>query len=90
MRIVYPSRVIGPDDPKLTPPHRLILQAVKKGQRSSFGGGVSVAPVEEVARAHVAARGKRSREDFSWYDSSLATAEPGYTIRPIGETLSTA
>ena len=45
----------APDDAKLTPPHRLILQAVEKGQRFSFDGGVSVAHVEEVAAAHVAA-----------------------------------
>ena len=154
VRIVYPAWVVGPDDPKLTPPHRLILQAVKKGQRFSFDGGVSVAHVEEVAAAHVAAweKGKpggryvlggqnvtfkqfydllarlsdRSAPvlhlpkgvllagatilkslfgvagveapvdpeyvravigNFSWYDSSLATAELGYTIRPIEETL---
>ena len=55
VRIVYPSWVVGPDDAKLTPPHRLILQAVKKGQRFSFDGGVSVAHVEEVAAAHLAA-----------------------------------
>ena len=49
VRIVYPSWVVGPDDPKLTPPHRLILQAVEKGQRFSFDGGISIAHVAEIA-----------------------------------------
>ena len=55
VRIVYPSWVVGPDDPRLTPPHRLILQAVEKGQRFSFAGGISIAHVAEVAEGHVAA-----------------------------------
>ena len=55
VRIVYPSWVVGPDDPKLTPPHRLILQAVQKGQPFSFDGGISVAHVAEIAAGHVAA-----------------------------------
>ena len=55
VRIVYPSWVVGPDDPKLTPPHRLILRAVQKGQRFSFDGGISIAHVAEVAAGHVSA-----------------------------------
>ncbi len=55
VRIVYPSWVVGPDDPKLTPPHRLILQAVQKGQRFSFDGGISIAHVGEIAEGHAAA-----------------------------------
>lgn len=55
VRIVYPSWVVGPDDPKLTPPHRLILDAVRRGQRFHFDGGISVAHVAEVAAGHLAA-----------------------------------
>ena len=55
IRIVYPSWVVGPDDPKLTPPHRLVLQAVQKGQRFSFDGGISIAHVAEIAEGHAAA-----------------------------------
>ncbi len=154
VRIVYPSWVVGPDDPKLTPPHRLILQAVQKGQRFSFAGGISIAHVREVAEGHVAAlekgrpggryvlggenltfvqfygllarfSGRRAPVfqlpkagmlaaatalkalsgvfgcespvdpeyvrtvvgNFSWYDSSRATSELGYRIRPAEESL---
>ncbi len=55
IRVVYPSWVVGPDDPRCTPPHRLILDYVARGQRFDFGGGVSIAHVEDVAAAHVAA-----------------------------------
>ncbi len=55
IRIVYPSWVVGPDDPKCTPPHKLIRDFVAKGQRFWFLGGISVAHVEDVAEAHVSA-----------------------------------
>ena len=55
LRIVYPSWVVGPDDPKTTPPHKLILDFVSKGQPFYFPGGISIAHVEDVADAHVAA-----------------------------------
>jgi dihydroflavonol-4-reductase len=55
IRILYPSWVVGPDDPKCTPPHRLILNYLTKGQAFAFGGGISIAHVCEVAAAHVAA-----------------------------------
>ena len=55
IRIVYPSWVVGPDDPRGTPPHRLIADYVAKGQRFDFAGGISVTHVEDVAAAHVAA-----------------------------------
>ncbi|HSH37954.1 MAG TPA: NAD-dependent epimerase/dehydratase family protein, partial [Chthoniobacterales bacterium] len=55
IRIVYPSWVVGPDDPKLTPPHKLVTDFVAKGQAFYFAGGISIAHVAEVAEAHVAA-----------------------------------
>ena len=53
IRRLYPSWVVGPNDCKLTPPHKLILNFIKKGQKFYFKGGISVAAVEEVAKAHV-------------------------------------
>lgn len=53
IRRLYPSWVVGGGDLKLTPPHKLISGFVQKGQSFYFKGGVSVAAVEEVAKAHV-------------------------------------
>jgi dihydroflavonol-4-reductase len=53
IRRLYPSWVVGPGDARLTPPHKVIRDAVLKGQRFYFDGGVSIAAVEEVAKAHV-------------------------------------
>lgn len=53
IRRLYPSWVIGKNDVKLTPPHRIIKNYVKNGQRFYFKGGISVASVDEVAKAHV-------------------------------------
>ncbi len=39
IRVLYPSWVVGPDDPKCTPPHKLILDYVRKGQAFAFEGG---------------------------------------------------
>ena len=55
IRVLYPSWVVGPDDPKCTPPHKLILDYVTKGQAFAFEGGISIAHVRDVAAAHVAA-----------------------------------
>lgn len=55
IRILYPSWVVGPDDPKCTPPHKLVLDFAAKGQRFYFTGGISIAHVEDIAAAHVAA-----------------------------------
>lgn len=55
IRRVYPSWVVGPDDPKLTPPHKVIKDHLSKGTPVYFGGGVSIAHVEDVANGHVAA-----------------------------------
>jgi len=55
LRIVYPSWVVGPDDAKCTPPHKVILDFVRKGQPFYFAGGISIAHVEDVAEGHVAA-----------------------------------
>src|SRR6185295_14995802 len=53
IRRLYPGWVVGPGDAGLTPPHRVIRDAVLKGQRFYFAGGISIAAVEDVARAHV-------------------------------------
>ena len=55
IRILYPSWVVGADDPKCTPPHKLVRDFVAKGQRFYFDGGISIAHVEDVAAAHVTA-----------------------------------
>lgn len=55
IRRLYPSWVVGPGDPKLTPPHKVIKDYWQKGQKFDFAGGISIAAVEEVARAHVSA-----------------------------------
>lgn len=151
IRRVYPSWVIGSDNAQLTPPHVLIQKALLNGQPFTFDGGISIASVQEVAKAHVAAwskgiprsqyvlgganitfstlystlaaitgrsqpvvlipkifislgavvakfiLGNRSPIDpeyvdsiigkFSWYDSTNAVRELGYTIPPVEETL---
>jgi nucleoside-diphosphate-sugar epimerase len=38
---------------KLTPPHKVIRDYLVKGQRFYFKGGISIAAVEEVAKAHI-------------------------------------
>jgi dihydroflavonol-4-reductase len=53
IRRVYPSWVVGPGDPRGTPPHELINRYLRKGQKFWFHGGISIASVEEVARGHV-------------------------------------
>ena len=55
IRRLYPSWVIGPEDPKLTPPHKIITNYVAKGQLFYFSGGISLASVTSVAAGHVAA-----------------------------------
>jgi dihydroflavonol-4-reductase len=55
IRRVYPSWLIGPHDPRGTPPQQVIADYLRRGQSFYFEGGVSVASVEEVARAHLAA-----------------------------------
>ena len=53
IRRVYPSWVVGNNDIRLTPPHKVIKDYLKKGQSFYFNGGISVASVEEVAKAHI-------------------------------------
>lgn len=53
LRRLYPAWVVGPGDPRLTPPHKVIRDYWIKGQKFDFTGGVSIAAVEEVARGHV-------------------------------------
>ncbi len=55
IRRLYPSWVVGNNDLKQTPPHTTIKNYLLKGQRFYFNGGISVASVEEVAKAHVSA-----------------------------------
>jgi dihydroflavonol-4-reductase len=53
IRRLYPSWVVGNNDLKLTPPHKIIKNYLQKGQSFYFNGGISVASVEEVAKAHI-------------------------------------
>lgn len=55
IRRLYPSWVTGGNDRKLTPPHKVISSYLEKGQVFYFKGGISVADVDEVAKAHVSA-----------------------------------
>lgn len=54
IRRTYPSWLVGPSDLRGTPPHQMVAGIVAKGQRCWLEGGISVASVIEVARAHVA------------------------------------
>ena len=53
IRRLYPSWVVGNNDLKLTPPHKIIKDYYQKGQKFYFSGGISVASVNEVAKAHI-------------------------------------
>lgn len=53
IRRIYPSWVIGPNDTKGTPPHKVIKDYFEKGQKFYFDGGISIASAEDVAKAHV-------------------------------------
>ena len=53
IRRLYPSWVVGDNDLKLTPPHKIIKDYFQKGQKFYFSGGISVASVHEVAKAHI-------------------------------------
>ena len=53
IRRLYPSWVVGDNDLKLTPPHKIIKDYFQKGQKFYFSGGISVASVNEVAKAHI-------------------------------------
>ena len=55
LRRLYPSWLVGGGDLRGTPPQKLIRNFLRKGQRFSFAGGISVASIEQVAMAHVAA-----------------------------------
>lgn len=53
IRRIYPSWVIGSNNLKITPPLKIIKDYLKNGQWFYFSGGISVACVREVAKAHV-------------------------------------
>ncbi len=53
IRSIYPSWVVGNNDLKQTPPHKIIKNYFQKGQAFYFSGGISVASVDEVAKAHI-------------------------------------
>lgn len=53
IRRIYPSWIIGSHNIHLTPPHKTIQTFLNKGQLFYFSGGISIANVEEVAKAHV-------------------------------------
>lgn len=53
VRRTYPSWLVGPSDLRGTPPQRIVADFVAKGQRLWVEGGISIASVSEVARAHL-------------------------------------
>lgn len=55
IRRVYPSWAVGSNDPRLTPPHKVIKDFLEKGAPVYFDGGISIAAVEEIAKGHVLA-----------------------------------
>lgn len=62
IRRAYPSWVLGPGDLRGTPPQHLVNRILRKGQAFWFRGGISIASVEEVAKAHVAIWQKGERK----------------------------
>lgn len=62
IRRLYPAWIVGENDPKMTPPHKIITNYVEKGQIFFFKGGISICDVKEVAKAHINAfeKGKPS------------------------------
>ena len=55
IRRTYPSWLVGPFDLRGTPPQKTVANFVAKGQKFWIEGGISIASVAEVARAHVEA-----------------------------------
>ncbi len=53
IRRIYPSWVVGSNNLKITPPHKTIKNYLQKGQWFYFDGGISVACVQTVAKAHI-------------------------------------
>ena len=53
--LVLPSAPVGPGDAKPTPTGRMVVDFMKGRLFATLPGGLNVVPVEDVARAHVAA-----------------------------------
>lgn len=53
IRRIYPSWVLGNHNLKVTPPQQMIKDYFKNGQWFYFNGGISVASVKSVAKAHI-------------------------------------
>ena len=53
--LVLPTAPIGPGDWKPTPTGKMVVDFMRGRMFASLGGGLNVAPVEDVARAHVLA-----------------------------------
>ncbi len=53
--LVLPTTPIGPGDWKPTPTGKMVVDFMRGRMFASLGGGLNVAPVEDVARAHVLA-----------------------------------
>lgn len=53
IRRIYPSWVLGSNNLKVTPPQKIIKDYLQKGQWFYFNGGISVACVNSVAKAHI-------------------------------------
>ncbi len=53
IRRIYPSWVIGKNNIKDTPPHKILINYLQNGQWFYFSGGISIACVKAVAEAHI-------------------------------------
>ena len=53
IRIMYPSWIVGEGDLKMTPPHKVLRDAVVNVPKFYFEGGISLTDAKQVALAHV-------------------------------------
>ncbi len=53
--VVNPATVVGPMDFRITPSNEAIHRALKKGLKFTFDSGLTIAPVQDVARGHLLA-----------------------------------
>jgi dihydroflavonol-4-reductase len=53
--VVNPSTVVGSLDMRVTPSNEVIERAIRKGLRFTFDSGLTIAPVQDVARGHLLA-----------------------------------
>lgn len=81
IRTVYPSWVLGEGADRMPPPQKIIRNFVLKGQLFYFDGGISIADVKEVAKAHIRAFEKGYR------GGSYVLAGENLTFKEFYDTL---